>query len=43
MIEDYSTQVSQGQIDSATSEIKRINATNAFEIGLYGTGINVSV
>jgi serine protease AprX len=43
MIEDYSIQVSQVQIDSATSEIKRINATKAWEIGLDGTGINVSV
>jgi len=43
MIEDYSIQVSQGQIDNATSEIKRINATKAWEIGLDGTGINVSV
>lgn len=43
MIEDYSIRVSQGQIDNATNEIKRINATKAWEIGLDGTGINVSV
>jgi len=43
MIEDYSIQITQGQIDSATSEIIRINATKAWEIGLDGTGINVSV
>ena len=43
MIEDYSVQVSRGQIDNATTEIKRINATKAWEIGLDGTGINVSV
>jgi len=43
MIEDSSIQVSRGQIDNATNEIKRINATRAWEIGLDGTGINVSV
>ena len=43
MIEEYSTHVSQGQIDRATSEIKRINATKAWELGMDGTGINVSV
>jgi len=43
MVEDYSAQVSQGQIVNATSEIKRINATKAWEIGLDGTGINVSI
>jgi len=43
MLEDYSIQVSQGQIDNATSEIKRINATKAWEFGLDGTGINVSI
>lgn len=43
MVEDQSIQVSQGQIDNATSEIKRINTTKAWEIGLDGTGINVSV
>ncbi|MDO9098639.1 MAG: S8 family serine peptidase, partial [Candidatus Methanoperedens sp.] len=40
---EVSTQVSQGQIDSATSEIKRINATKVWELGIDGTGINVSV
>jgi len=43
MVEDFSVQVSQGQINNATSEIKRINATKAWEIGLDGTGVNVSV
>lgn len=44
MIEDYSVNVvTQGQIDNATTEIKRINATKAWEIGIDGTGINVSV
>jgi len=43
MIEDYSVQVSQGQIVNATTEIKRINAAKAWEIGIDGTGINVSV
>ncbi len=43
IMEDFSVQVSQGQIDSATSEIKRINATKVWELGIDGTGINVSV
>lgn len=43
ILEDFSAQVSQGQIDSATSEIKRINTTKVWELGIDGTGINVSV
>ena len=45
ILEDFSlsTQVTQGQIDRATNAIKQINATNAWEIGIDGTGINVSV
>jgi len=43
MIEDYPVQVSMGQIDNATTDIKRINSTKAWEIGIDGTGINVSV
>ena len=45
ILEDLSlsTQVTQGQIDRATNAIKQINATNAWEIGIDGTGINVSV
>ena len=43
ILEDLSTQVTQGQIDSATNAIKQINATNAWEFGIDGTGINVSV
>ncbi|HYN44981.1 MAG TPA: S8 family serine peptidase [Candidatus Limnocylindrales bacterium] len=43
MVEDNSVQFSQGQIDDATAEIKRINAAKAWEIGIDGTGINVSV
>lgn len=43
ILEDISTQVTQGQIDRATNAIKQINATNAWEIGIDGTGINVSV
>ena len=43
MIEDYSVQVSRGQIDTATTEIKRINATRVWDIGINGAGINVSV
>ncbi len=38
-----STRVTQGQIDSATNAIKQVNATNAWETGIDGTGINVSV
>ena len=43
IMEDYSIQVSQGQIDAATSEIKRINATKVWGLEIDGTGINVSV
>lgn len=45
ILEDLSlsTRVTQGQIDSATNAIKQINATNAWEFGIDGTGINVSV
>ncbi len=43
IIGDFSTQVSQGQINNATSEINRINATRIWELGIDGTGINVSV
>jgi len=43
IMDDFSIQVSQGQIDNATSEIKRINTTKTWELGIDGTGINVSV
>ena len=43
ILEDLSTQVTQEQIDTATNAIKQINATNAWKIGIDGTGINVSV
>jgi len=43
IVEDYSALVSQGQIDSATSEIRRINTTKVWELGIDGIGINVSV
>lgn len=43
VVEDYSVQVSRGQIDAATSEIKRINATKVWELGIDGSGINVSI
>lgn len=43
ILEDLSTQITQGQIDRATNAIKQINATNAWETGIDGTGINVSV
>lgn len=43
MMEGFSVQVSQGQIDAATNEIKRINATNVWELGIDGSGINVSI
>lgn len=40
---EFSPQVTQGQIDNATSEIARINATKVWELGIDGSGINVSV
>jgi subtilisin family serine protease len=43
ILEDLSIQVSQGQISRATNAIKRINATKVWELGIDGTGINVSV
>ncbi|MDJ1421876.1 MAG: S8 family serine peptidase [Candidatus Methanoperedens sp.] len=43
ILEDYSALVSQGQIDNATSEIKYINTTKVWELGIDGSGINVSV
>ena len=43
ILEGLSIKVTQGQIDRATNAIKHINATNAWEIGIDGTGINVSV
>jgi len=43
VLEDFSVLVSQGQIDNATSEIRRINATKVWELGIDGHGINVSV
>lgn len=42
IIEDTSP-IPLGQIDNATSEIKRINATKVWELGINGTGINISV
>jgi len=41
--EDYSVQISGSSIDNATSELKRINATKAWELGITGSGINISV
>jgi serine protease AprX len=41
--DDYSMQVSHGQIDNSTSEIRRINTTKVWELGIDGTGIKVSV
>lgn len=43
IVENYSVQVSQGQVNSATPDIKRINATSIWQLGIDGTGINVSV
>ncbi len=43
ILEDYSVQVSQGQIDSATDAIKHINATNVWALGIDGSGVNVSI
>lgn len=43
MLEDQSALVSQGQINNATNAIKWINATKAWENGIDGTGINVSI
>jgi serine protease AprX len=43
IMDDFSVQVSQGQIDNATSEIRRINTTKVWDLGIDGTGINVSV
>jgi len=41
--ENYSVQISGSSIANATSELKRINATKAWELGITGSGINVSV
>jgi len=41
--EDLSVQVSPEQIANATLEINRTNATKVWELGIDGTGINVSV
>ncbi|VVB89192.1 Subtilisin-like serine protease [uncultured archaeon] len=43
IVDGFSAQVSQGQINSATSEIKRINTTKIWELGIDGSGVNVSV
>ncbi|MCX9083631.1 MAG: S8 family serine peptidase [Candidatus Methanoperedens sp.] len=43
IFEDHSAQVSRGQIDAATNDIKRIKAMQAWQMGIDGTGINVSV
>ncbi|MBE0522645.1 MAG: S8 family serine peptidase, partial [Candidatus Methanoperedenaceae archaeon] len=43
ILEGFSARVSQGQVDNATDEIKHINATDVWEFGIDGTGINVSV
>ncbi|MCX9009585.1 MAG: S8 family serine peptidase [Candidatus Methanoperedens sp.] len=43
ILEDYSSLVSNEQISSATSEIRRINTTNAWALGIDGSTINVSV
>jgi PGF-pre-PGF domain-containing protein len=43
IIGGLSVQVSQGQIDTATTAIKHINATDVWALGIDGTGINVSV
>jgi serine protease AprX len=41
--EDYFPQMSGSSIENATSEIKRINATRAWELGITGSGINISI
>lgn len=41
--EFQSFQISNSSIEIATSEIKRINATKAWELGITGSGINVSI
>jgi PGF-pre-PGF domain-containing protein len=43
ILEDYSAQVSGDQIATATDAIKHINATGTWELGIDGSGINVSV
>jgi subtilisin family serine protease len=43
IIGDYPAQVSGNQIATATAAIKHINATGAWELGIDGSGINVSV
>ncbi|MCX9083727.1 MAG: S8 family serine peptidase [Candidatus Methanoperedens sp.] len=40
---DYSAQISQSSIQNATLEIKRINAPEAWELGITGKGINISI
>jgi serine protease AprX len=41
--EDYFAQISGSSIYNATSEIIRINAPKAWELGITGSGINVSI
>ena len=41
--EDSFVQMSGISIENATSEIKRINSTRAWELGITGSGINVSI
>ena len=43
MLENYSALVTGDQIASATGEITRINTTKVWELGIDGSGINVSV
>ena len=43
VLENYSALVTGDQIASATSEITRINTTKVWELGIDGSGINVSV
>jgi len=43
ILEDHSAQVTDGEIASATGEIRRINAPKLWKFGIDGSGINVSV
>jgi len=40
---DYFARMSGSNIENATSEIKRINATKGWELGITGKGINISI
>jgi serine protease AprX len=43
ILENYSTSISADQISNATNELELINTTQAWEAGIDGTEINVSV